>query len=113
MCKGVRVTTDDTPWMRLLRELFGDDAERALEELERMGLDPQQIAEASGLASSPAMLDHVLGQIRSLMAQSQGEDVNWTLAHDVARGVAAQGGDPTVSSATAAEYRKAVSRAEL
>ena len=107
------MTDDDTPWMRLLRELFGDDAERALEELERMGLDPQQIAEASGLASSPAMLDHVLGQIRSLMAQSQGEDVNWTLAHDVARGVAAQGGDPTVSSATAAEYRKAVSRAEL
>jgi len=104
---------DDTPWMRLLRELFGDDAERALEELERMGLDPRQIAEASGLAASPAMLDHVLGQIRSLMTQSQGEDVNWTLAHDVARGVAAQGGDPTVSAATASDYRQAVSRAEL
>ncbi len=33
-------------------------------------------------------------QIRALMSQSAGEDVNWTLAHDVARGVAAQGGDP-------------------
>ncbi|MGC4175588.1 zinc-dependent metalloprotease [Demequina sp.] len=107
------MTTDDTPWMRLLRELFGDDAERALEELERMGLDPKQIAEASGLAQSPEMMDHVLGQIRSLMTQSQGEDVNWTLAHDVARGVAAQGGDPTVSAATASDYRQSVSRAEL
>ena len=38
------MTDDDTPWMRLLRELFGDDAERALEELEHMGLDPKQIA---------------------------------------------------------------------
>jgi len=99
--------------MRLLRELFGDDAERALEELQHMGLDPQQIAQASGLASSPAMMDHVLGQIRSLMAQGAGEDVNWTLAHDVARGVAAQGGDPTVSAAKASDYRQAVSRAEL
>lgn len=113
MCKGARVTTDDTPWMRLLRELFGDDADRALEELERMGMDPQQIAEASGLAASPAMMDHVLSQIRALMAQSVGEDVNWTLAHDVARGVAAQGGDPTVSGATASDFRQAVSRAEL
>ena len=107
------MTDDDTPWMRLLRELFGDDAERALEELEHMGLDPKQIAEASGMGTSPAMMDHVLGQIRALMSQSVGEDVNWTLAHDVARGVAAQGGDPVVSASTAAEYRQAVSRAEL
>ena len=104
---------DDTPWMRLLRELFGDDAERALEELEHMGLDPAQIAQASGLAASPAMMDHVLAQIRSLMAQSAGEDVNWTLAHDVARGVAAQGGDPVVTAGTASDFRSAVSRAEL
>ena len=107
------MTDEDTPWMRLLRELFGDDADRALEELQHMGLDPQQIAEASGMSTSPAMMDHVLGQIRALMSQSQGEDVNWTLAHDVARGVAAQGGDPVVSAATASDYRQAVSLAEL
>jgi len=99
--------------MRLLRELFGDDAERALEELERMGMDPARVAEASGLTASPAMMDHVLGQIRALMAQGASEDVNWTLAHDVARGVAAQGGDPTVSAASAVEHRQAVTEAEL
>ncbi len=47
---GGPVTTDDTPGCALLRELFGDDAERALEELEHMGLDPAQIAEASGMS---------------------------------------------------------------
>ena len=107
------MTDDDTPWMRLLRELFGDDAERALEELKNMGLDPQTLAAASGMEASPAMMDHVLGQIRSLMSQSEGQDVNWNLAHDVARGVAAQGGDPTVTAALAASHRSAVSSAEL
>lgn len=107
------MTDDQTPWMRLLRELFGDDAEAALEELQRMGMDPSALAQASGMLSNPAMMDHVLSQIRSLVQQSEGEDVNWTLAHDVARGVAAQGGDPTVTAAVANEYRAAVSSAEL
>lgn len=103
----------DEPWMRLLRDLFGDDAEAALEQMRSMGMDPAALAQASGMASSPAMVDHVLAQIRSLLSQAHGEDVNWTLAHDVARGVAAQGGDPTVLSAQAQEYRAVVSEAEL
>ena len=107
------MTDDQTPWMRLLRELFGDDAEAALEELERMGMDPSALAQASGMLSNPAMMDHVLGQIRSLVEQSAGEDVNWKLAHDVARGVAAQGGDPSVTASVASQHRAAVSSAEL
>lgn len=100
-------------WKKLLRELFGADADEALEEMKRMGMDPAMLAQASGMADSPAMLDHVMSQIRALMSQSAGEDVNWTLAHDVARGVAAQGGDPTVTAAQAREYRAAVTEAEL
>lgn len=107
------MSDDQTPWMRLLRELFGDDAEAALEELERMGMDPSALAQASGMLSNPAMMDHVLSQIRSLVEQSAGEDVNWKLAHDVARGVAAQGGDPSVSASVSNELRAAVSSAEL
>ncbi|MDN4474937.1 zinc-dependent metalloprotease [Demequina sp. SYSU T00192] len=107
------MSDESTPWMRLLRELFGDDAEAALEELQRMGMDPEALAAQSGLAASPAMMEHVLGQIRALVSQSDGEDVNWKLAHDVARGVAAQGGDPSVSAATAALHRQAISQAEL
>ncbi len=107
------MSDESTPWMRLLRELFGDDAELALEELQRMGMDPEALAATSGLAASPAMMDHVLAQIRALVSQSEGEDVNWALAHDVARGVAAQGGDPSVSASQANALRAAISRAEL
>lgn len=103
----------EEPWMRLLRELFGADAEEALEQMRRMGMDPSVLAQASGISNAPGMVDHVLEQIRSLMSQSAGEDVNWTLAHDVARGVAAQGGDPMVSAAQARDYRAAVTHAEL
>jgi putative hydrolase len=104
---------DNTPWMQLLRELFGDSAEDALAELRRMGMDPEALAASTGVSASPAMMDHVLQQIRALVSQSEGQDVNWNLAHDVARGVAAQGGDPTITAAVASEYRAAVSRAEL
>ncbi len=104
---------ESEPWMRLLRELFGDEADAALEQLRAMGVDPSTLAQASGVSNSPGMMDHLLGQIRALMSQSDGEDVNWNLAHDVARGVAAQGGDPSVSAATATAHRAAVTRAQL
>lgn len=107
------MTQDSEPWMRLLRELFGDDAEAALEQLQSLGMDPAALAQASGIVEHPGMIEHVLSQIRTLLAQSQGEDVNWTLAHDVARGVAAQGGDPTVTASVANTYRMAVTAAEL
>ena len=107
------MSDESEPWMRLLRELFGDDADAALEQLRGMGMDPAALAQASGVADNPGMVDHLLGQIRALMTQSQGEDVNWTLAHDVARGVAAEGGDPTISAAVAATHRNAVTHAEL
>lgn len=99
--------------MALMRELFGDRAEEALDEMRRMGLDPETLAAESGMGSVPGMLEHVLAQLRSLMEQSAGEDVNWALAHDVARGVAAQGGDPTVSASVADDHRSAITLAEL
>ena len=111
--EGAIVSEESEPWMRLLRELFGDEADAALEQLRAMGMDPAALAHASGVADSPGMVDHLLGQIRALVKQSQGEDVNWSLAHDVARGVAAQGGDPSVTAAVAAEHRAAITSAEL
>lgn len=110
---GGHVSDDSSQWMQLLRELFGDRAEEALEEMRRMGVDPAQLAASTGVDATPGMLDQMLSQLRALMAQSAGEDVNWDLAHDVARGVAAQGGDPTVGAATATEHRAAITTAEL
>ena len=107
------MSDEPSAWMKLLRELFGDDADAALAELERMGMDPAALAAASGLTDTPGMMDHILAQIRAMMSQSEGQDVNWTLAHDVARGVAAQGGDPTVTAHVASEHRAAITQAEL
>ena len=105
--------TEDAEWMRLLRELFGDRADEAVLEMRRMGIDPEALGAASGLSATPAMMEHVLAQLRAVLEQSRGQDVNWTLAHDVARGVAAHGGDPSVSAAQAESLRGSVSRAEL
>lgn len=110
---GKLMSDDESPWYELLRELFGDRADEAIEEMRRMGMDPAAIAENSGVAASPGMMEHIVRQLRALMEQSDGEDVNWALAHDVARGVAAMGGDPTVTAAEATEYRAAVTAAEL
>ncbi|MBN2176632.1 MAG: zinc-dependent metalloprotease [Demequinaceae bacterium] len=99
--------------MELLREIFGDRAKEALDEMRHMGLDPDRLAAESGMTSVPGMLEHVVAQLRSLMEQSQGQDVNWALAQEVARGVAIQGGDPTVTAAAADEHRRSVTEAEL
>lgn len=107
------MSDESSQWMKLFREMFGDRADDALEEMRRMGIDPASLAEQTGVDGPPGMLDHVIAQLRSLMEQSKGQDVNWSLAHDVARGVAAQGGDPSVTAAVAAEHRAAVTRAEL
>jgi len=107
------VSDDSSQWLELLRGLFGDRAEEALEEMRHMGLDPDRLATEAGMDDVPGMIEHVLAQLRALMEQSKGQDVNWALAHDVARGVAAQGGDPMVTAAVAEEHREAVTLAEL
>jgi len=107
------VTDESSQWIELLRELFGDRAEEALDEMQRMGLDPDRLAIESGMTDVPGMLEHVIAQLRALMEQSQGQDVNWALAADVARGIAAQGGDPLVNAAIADEYLRAITQAEL
>ncbi len=44
---------DSSQWMRLLRDLFGDRADEALVELERMGIDPSHLAASSGVEATP------------------------------------------------------------
>jgi putative hydrolase len=107
------VADETSRWLELLRELFGDRAEEALEEMQHMGLDPDRLAAESGMTDVPGMLEHVIAQLRALMEQSRGQDVNWALAADVARGVAAQGGDPIVTAAIADEHRRSITQAEL
>lgn len=93
-----------SPWEKLLRSVFGADAEEAMREMRARGMDPDAMAAAAGLADNPQMLDHVLAQVRSLLSASGSTPVNTDVAHDVARQTAAQG-DPSL---TAGEIRGAV-----
>jgi putative hydrolase len=100
-------------WERMLREMFGADAEEALRELRARGMDPVAMAAASGLPDDPALLGQVLAQVRRLLAATGEGPVNWDIAHDVARQVAATGGDPSLTPKQVRAATEALSVAEL
>lgn len=88
----------EEPWERLLRSVFGADADEAIAQLRARGMDVDALNAVAGLTDDPRLMDQVLGQVRSLLSMSSGP-VNRDVAHDVARQVAVTGGDPSVSEA--------------
>lgn len=52
-------------------------------------LDPAKLASAAGLPNDPEMIKNLIGQLQNAM-QSSGDGINWTLALDQAKGIAAQ-----------------------
>ena len=88
----------EEPWERLLRSVFGADADEAIAELRSRGMDVDALNAAAGLADDPAMMDQVLSQVRSLLSSTTGGPVNPDVAHDIARQVAVAEGDPSIDS---------------
>ncbi len=86
----------EEPWERLLRSVFGADADEAIAELRSRGMDVDALNAAAGLADDPAMMDQVLSQVRSLLSSTTGGPVNPDVAHDIARQVAVAEGDPSI-----------------
>jgi putative hydrolase len=78
------------------------------------GMDLEQLAKAAGLPNDPAQLSAMLGQLRAAMNQMATEDgsVNWKLASDQARALAAGGSTP-VSADARKELANALSIATL
>jgi len=91
-------STPEEPWERLLRSVFGADAEEAIAQLRARGMDVDALNAAAGLTDDPRLMDQVLAQVRSLLSTGTGP-VNRDVAHDVARQAAVAGGDPSVSDA--------------
>lgn len=107
---------DDQPpgaWEQMLRQMFGDEADEALRQLREQGMDPAALAAASGLPNDPRALEQVMGQVQRMLAASGDGPVNWDVAHDIARQVAVQGGDPSLSPAQVRQTTEALSVAEL
>ena len=66
-----------------------------------------------GMPSDPQALQAMLAQVQQMLAGGGDGPVNWDLARDVARQVAAQGGDPSVSDADQRAVAEALRTADL
>jgi putative hydrolase len=104
---------DGAAWEQMLRQMFGAGADDALRQMREQGLDPAAMAAASGLPADPAALGQVMAQVQRMLASSGSGPVNWDVAHDVARQVAATGGDPSLTPQESRQVTEALGVAEL
>lgn len=105
--------TGGSAWEQMLRQMFGPDADEALRQMREQGLDPAEMARASGLPDDPALMDQVVAQVQRMMSSSGDGPVNWDVAHDLARQVAVTGGDPSLGPAEIRQATDALGVAEL
>jgi putative hydrolase len=103
---------DEDPLGDMLRALFGSGGPGGVP-----GEIPAELREMlSGIPGMPtdaASLQAMLGQVQRLMATSDDGPVNWQMAHDVARQVAAEGGDPSVGEGQERQVAEALRTADL
>lgn len=88
----------------LFRTLFGGGAPGGL---------PPELADLPGIPQDPATLQAMLAQVQQLLSSTGDEPVNWDLARDVARRVAAEGADPSVTDAQQRRVAEALRTADL
>ncbi|KAD4060486.1 zinc-dependent metalloprotease [Arthrobacter yangruifuii] len=99
----------------------GDDPQDPLSEmLARLfgaggagGMDPSELAKAAGLPSDPNAMAMIFQQVQAMFSASSDGPVNWQLAKDNARRVAATGSDPSTGPTEAREVDEALHLAEL
>ena len=99
---------DDTPkdpLTEMLQNLMGG---KGME-----NFDPAELAKAAGLPNDPNLLAQMFSQVQAMMSAPSEGPVNWQLAHDNARRVAASGSDPSVTSQQSREVDEALRLAEL
>jgi putative hydrolase len=74
---------------------------------------PPELANLPGIPQDPAALQAMFAQVQQLLSGSGDDPVNWDLARDVARRVAAEGGDPSVADARQRQVAEALRTADL
>ncbi|MBT8162469.1 MULTISPECIES: zinc-dependent metalloprotease [Arthrobacter] len=93
------------PLAEMLKNLMGGQG---------MGnIDPAELAKAAGLPNDPNMLQQMFAQVQAMMSSTSEGPVNWQLAHENARRVAAAGTDPSVNALQSREVDEALRLAEL
>ena len=72
------------------------------------------LAGIPGMPTDPASMQAMISQVQQLMSGSPSDGpVNWEMARDLARKVAADGGDPTVGEGEARQVSEALRTADL
>ncbi len=97
------------PLTAMLRAMFGDGVDA--DQLRAML--PPGLADMPGMPRDAAGLQAMVAQMQQLLSGGDDGPVNWTTAHDVARAVAAQGGDPAVADAQQRQVAEALRTADL
>lgn len=97
--------TPQDPLSEMLAKLFGGAGAG--------GMDPQELAKAAGLPSDPNAMAMIFQQVQAMFSASSEGPVNWQLARDNARRVAATDSDPSVSAAQSKEVDEALHVAQL
>lgn len=93
------------PLAEMLKNLMGGQG---------MGnIDPAELAKAAGLPDDPNLLAQMFSQVQAMMSASSEGPVNWQLAHENARRVAASGSDPSVTAHQSRDVDEALRLAEL
>lgn len=96
--------TPKDPLSEMLARLMGGNAQ---------GMDPQALAKAAGLPSDPQAMAMMMQQVQAMFAAQSDGPVNWQLAHDHARRVAAADGDPSVTPQQRRDVDEALRLAEM
>jgi putative hydrolase len=77
------------------------------------GGPPGGLAGMPGLPTDPAALQAMIAQVQQLLTGSGEGPVNWTMAHDVARQTASEGGDRSVGEVQQRQVAEALRTADL
>lgn len=77
------------------------------------GIDPAELAKAAGLPNDPNLLAQMFQQVQAMMSAPSEGPVNWQLAHENARRVAASSADPSVTATQRREVDEALHLADL
>lgn len=93
------------PLAEMLAKLFGAQGAG--------GMNPEEIAKATGMPSDPQSLAMIFQQVQSMMNTQSDAPVNWQLAHENARQAASTGNDPSITSAQSHEVDEALRLAEI
>jgi putative hydrolase len=98
------------PLAAMLAALFGQGT---IDPEQLRGMLPPGLADLPGMPQDAAGLQAVLAQVQQMLAGGGEGPVNWSAAHDVARAVAAQGGDPAVGEAEQRQVAESLRTADL